>query len=206
MTCAYELYDIPLCYVNPIKAGTLIRMLNPTAASLLGFLHDGPMSGWDLVARAEERIGEFWSLTQSQVYRELARMAEDGLVEAGEPGTRARKVHEITEAGRAAFAEWVNRTPGTESIRFPLLLTLAFGRHVDPSRLASFLTRHRIIHTDRLAAYQKQRDEMPPDYEDTDPYAVATLDFGIRYEEAVQAWFDELPENLVNPPDAAEGS
>jgi DNA-binding PadR family transcriptional regulator len=206
MTCAYELYDIPLCYVKPIEAGTLIRVLNPTAASLLGFLHDGPMSGWDLVARAEERIGEFWSLTQSQVYRELARMADDGLVEAGEPGTRARKVHEITAAGRAAFAEWVSRPPGTESIRFPLLLTLAFGRHVDPSRLASFLIRHRIVHTDRLAAYQKQRDEMPPGYEDSDPYAVATLDFGIRYEEAVLAWFDELPENLVNPPDADEGS
>ena len=44
----------------------MIRV-NPTAASLLGFLHDGPMSGWDLVNRAQERIGEFWSLTRSQV-------------------------------------------------------------------------------------------------------------------------------------------
>lgn len=206
MTYAYGLYDIPHCYVNPAEESTVTRALNSTAASLLGFLHDGAMSGWDLVARAEERIGEFWSLTQSQVYRELARMAEDGLVEAGEPGTRARKVYEITEAGRAAFVEWVSRLPGTETIRFPLLLTMAFGRHVPAARLASFLTRHRIVHADRLAAYEKQRDEMPPDYEDIDPYAVATLDFGIRYEESVLKWFDELPEKLIDPPNAADGS
>lgn len=182
----------------------MVRELNPTAASLLGFLHDGPMSGWDLVARAEERIGEFWSLTQSQVYRELARMSEDGLVEAGEPGTRARKLYEITDQGRAAFSDWVSRPPGPESIRFPLLLSLAFGRHVAPDRLLSFLIRHRILHADRLAAYAKQRAEMPPGYEEIDPYAVATLEFGIRYEEAVLAWFDSLPTRLTNPTEPTE--
>ena len=43
----------------------------------------------------------------------------------------------LTEAGRAAFAEWVNRPPGPEQIRHPLLLTLSFGRHVAPARLAT---------------------------------------------------------------------
>ncbi|MCI0543858.1 MAG: PadR family transcriptional regulator [Actinobacteria bacterium] len=175
------------------------RELNPTAASLLGFLHDGPMSGWDLVAAAQERIGEFWSLTQSQVYRELARMDDDGLVVAGERGTRSRRVYEITDAGRRAFVEWVSRPPGTETIRFPLLLTLAFGRHVPGERLASFLLRHRIIHADRLASYEKQRGQIPPGYEEEDPFAVATLEFGITYERAVLGWFDGLPETLTDP-------
>ena len=168
------------------------RDLNPTAASLLGFLHEGPMSGWDLVARAQERIGEFWSLTPSQVYRELARMAEDGRVEAGEPGVRSKTLYEITDKGRDAFADWVRQPPGTETIRFPLLLTLTFGRHLPDQLLAGFLTRHRIIHADRLAAYQRQKEEMPPGYEKIDPYAVATLEFGITYEQAVLQWFDQL--------------
>jgi len=156
------------------------------------------MSGWDLVVRAEERIGEFWSLTQSQVYRELARMAQEGLVEAGEPGTRARKVYAISDEGRDAFVEWVRRPPGNENIRFPLLLTLAFGQHVPDPMLASFISRHRIIHHDRLANYERQRAEMPSDYEDVDPYAVATLEFGITYERAVLQWFDQLPRRLTD--------
>ena len=44
------------------------------------------MSGWDLAETAQSSIGDFWTVTRSQVYRELAWMAEAGLVEAGERG------------------------------------------------------------------------------------------------------------------------
>jgi DNA-binding PadR family transcriptional regulator len=175
----------------------MARQLNATAASLLGFLHDGPMSGWDLAAYAEARIGEFWSLTQSQVYRELAKMADEGLVTAGERGTRDKRLFEVTDAGRAAFAAWVDVPPGSETIRFPLLLTLVFGRHVSRDRLHSFLAQHRMSHAERLAAYERQRREIPEGYDDEEPYAVATLEFGISYERAVLDWFDKLPPALL---------
>src|SRR5690625_7395976 len=100
------------------------RALNATAASLLGFLHEGPMTGWDLVATAQQRIGNFWTLTQSQVYRELTAMAESGLVEPGEPGPRDRKPYQITAVGRAAFSEGMERDPGLERVRFPVRLTM----------------------------------------------------------------------------------
>lgn len=40
--------------------------INSTAASLLGFLHDGPRTGWELVAAAQHVIGPFWSLTAAR--------------------------------------------------------------------------------------------------------------------------------------------
>lgn len=172
------------------------RPLNATAASLLGFLHDGPMTGWDLVATAERRIGAFWSLTQSQVYRELAAMAAAGLIEAGERGRRDRQPYALTDAGRAAFAEWVAAGPGAESIRFPLLLTIMFGGHLDPTRLAEIVREQKAIHAERLAGYEATRDGLPPQAQDHDPYAAATLDFGIRYERAVLDWFDHLPPTI----------
>jgi DNA-binding PadR family transcriptional regulator len=162
--------------------------LNPTAASLLGFLHAGEFSGYELVAVAEERIGNFWSLTRSQVYRELATLAERGLVEAGETGRRARRPYRLTAAGRAAFAAWVAQPPGPEQIRYPLLLTLALGQFVPPERLREFLDDHRRIHAKRLAAYQ----EVPPEA-GLDRWRRATLAFGIRYERAVLDWMEELP-------------
>ena len=45
--------------------------LNPTAASLLGYLDVGPMTGWDLNEFVRASIGNFWNVTRSQVYREL---------------------------------------------------------------------------------------------------------------------------------------
>ena len=168
------------------------RTLNATAGSLLGFLHDRPMTGYDLVAVARQRIGDFWSLTQSQVYRELAAMADAGLVVAGERGPRDRRPYALTDAGREAFHEWVNREPGEESVRVPLLVSMIFGGHVESERMAAFLERHHAVHAKRLASYEEQRDQVDPDSLEADPFAVAPLDFGILYERAVLEWFENL--------------
>lgn len=176
------------------------RPLNATAASLLGFLHDGPMTGWDLVAVAQQRIGNFWTLTQSQVYRELAAMAGSGLVEQGQPGPRDRKPYLITEAGRAAFREWIDREPGLEQIRFPLLLTIMFAGHLPPGRLLEMVAAHRSVHAERLADYQRIRKELDGVVDElpggADRFRLATLEFGLRYESAVLDWFDQLPKTL----------
>ncbi|WP_039798388.1 PadR family transcriptional regulator [Nocardia araoensis] len=172
------------------NTATKRKPLNSTAASLLGFLHEGAMSGWDLVTEAQERIGDFWTITQSQVYRELATMDAAGLVEKGETGARERTPYHITDAGREAFLEWVARDPGGETIRVPLLLTLSFGEHLDRDRLDGIIAANRKIHQARLTRY------LAEDPAGKSAFARATLDFGIRYERAVLDWFDQLPELL----------
>lgn len=54
--------------------------LNPTAAALLGLLLEQPMTGRDLVGEAEHHVGNFSTITRSQVYRERAGMESAGLV------------------------------------------------------------------------------------------------------------------------------
>jgi DNA-binding PadR family transcriptional regulator len=179
------------------------RPLNATAASLLGFLHSGPKTGWDLVATAQRDIGDFWSITQSQVYRELATMASAGLVQPGERGARDRRPYTITDSGREAFASWVAQPPDEELIRFPLLLTILFGRQVPPATLAAHIAQHRALHRRRLAEYERLRDDSGaqggPGEGGPDIYTAATLDFGVRYEHAVLDWFDALPAEIRGP-------
>lgn len=173
------------------------RPINATVGSLLGFLHDGPQSGWDLVQTAQDTIGNFWSLTRSQVYRELAAMAEHGLIEADEVGPRERRPYHLTPLGKQAFADWLAREPGPEQIRYPLLLTLAFARHLDPEQLAGFLARHRAEHAARLQAYGVER--AAAEASGAAGRDLITLDFGLRYEAAVLDWFDHLPADLTSP-------
>ncbi len=185
-----------------VKGGTVKdRPLNATAASLLGFLHGGPMTGWDLVRTADVLIGDFWSLTRSQVYRELAAMERAGLVAAGELGPRERRPFSLTDAGREAFRRWLEIEPGPEQIRYPLLLTIAFGQHLAPERLAAFVASHRTMHAARLAEYERV---LAGAGAGLDPHARATLDFGIRYERAVLEWFDHLPEQIRGGADDQE--
>lgn len=164
---------------------------NATAAALLGLLHDGPMSGWDLVAAAQQRIGEFWTLTQSQVYRELARMAQTGLVTVGATGSRDRKPYAITDLGRAAFTEWVTADPAHDQIRVPLLLLIQFSGHIPADRLLAIIAGERARHAERLARYLM--DEAVLVQQPGEARRLATLRFGIGYEQAVLAWFDSLP-------------
>ncbi len=172
-----------------------VGSVNATAASLLGFLHWTSMSGWDVVRVAEQTIGDFWSLTPSQVYRELSALADAGLVTAGERGSRDRRTFTITEAGRTAFEKWVSREPAAETIRFPLLLTLLFGARVPGARRAEFVAAHRARHAATLARYREQLAAAQAALNGGDPgdaFAMATLDFGLRYETAVLEWFDAL--------------
>ncbi|MGH9127405.1 MAG: PadR family transcriptional regulator [Acidimicrobiales bacterium] len=168
--------------------------INPTAASLLGFLEEGEQTGYDLAKTAEALIGPFWSLTRSQIYRELAALAQAGLVEAGEPGPRSRQPYRLTSAGREAFLAWVSEPPAAEQIRFPLLLSLSFGRWLGAERVAAMLAEHRAEHAGRLSSYRALGEA-------GDPYLDAVLSFGIHYEEAVLAWMDALPEELALGPE-----
>jgi DNA-binding PadR family transcriptional regulator len=162
--------------------------LNSTAASLLGFLHDGPMSGWELASAVEATIGNFWNVTRSQVYRELRTLAERGLVEPGATGPRGRRPFAITEAGRGDFAAWISREPGQELVRFPLLLTLFFADHLPEEQVRAFLDTHRRRHEERLGRYRAIFEGSSLD----SPRA-HTLRFGIAYEETFLVWLDSLP-------------
>ena len=165
--------------------------LNATAASLLGFLLDRPRTGWELVQVVETTIGNFWNVTRSQVYRELRTLEELGMVEAGETGPRDRRPYAITDAGRQAFRRWIAREPGPAVIRFPLLLSVFFGEHVDPVLLRRYLVMQRAQHEQRLAEYEQLHEaiaDLPGER-----FPVYALRFGIEYQRAVLRWMDELP-------------
>ena len=165
---------------------------NATAGALLGLLLDRPMTGWDLIAAAQERIGEFWTVTPSQVYRELSGMADRGLVTAGPPGPRDRKPYAVTAAGRVAFADWLGSGPGADQVRIPLLLTIAFAGHLPAGRLAEIVATQRAEHGERLARYLAGREQLTA-APGLDAARLATLEFGIRHEQAVLDWFAALP-------------
>src|SRR5215207_460503 len=101
--------------------------INATAAAVLGLLHDGPMTGGQLMAAAERRLSPYWSMTRSQVYRELPVLAELGYVKLGKPGPRASQPYAITASGKRAFSRWLAESPGRDAIRNPVALRVAFG-------------------------------------------------------------------------------
>ncbi len=171
---------------RPVTVEEHRKRLNPTAATLLGFLHRGPMTGWDLAQMAEMVIGDFWNVTRSQVYRELRTLEALELVAAEAAGPREKRPYAITDEGRTAFQVFINREPGADLLRSPLLLMVFFGRHVEPARKERFLTIHRLRHEQALDEYCRiQRDLEGGEHELAD-----VLQYAIFHEEAVLRWFE----------------
>jgi hypothetical protein len=105
----------------------------------------------------------------------------------------------VTPAGRAAFAEWLESGPGEDQVRIPLLLTIAFAGHLPAGRLAEIIDSRRAVHAERLARYLAGREWLTA-AEGVDAARLATLEFGIRHEQAVLDWFDVLPGILAADP------
>ncbi len=169
--------------------------VNATQGSLLGFLFDGPKTGWDLLQEIERGLSRFWNVTPSHVYRELRTLQDRGLVTAGRTGVRDRRPFTITAAGKKAFKHWIALEPGPEQIRNPLLITLWFGRHLDDDVLTGFLESNRAVHEKRLRHYEGITA--------TDRHTGAVLAYGVAYEKAMMAWIDGL---TGSPQPAAAGA
>src|SRR5215467_11502170 len=73
----------------------------------LGLLAQAPGSGYDLLRRFEKSMANVWPATQSQLYGELNRLADSGLIEVSDIGPRGRKEYRITPAGRGELQRWM---------------------------------------------------------------------------------------------------
>jgi DNA-binding PadR family transcriptional regulator len=186
-----------------------VAAINTTGAAVLGLLALGPapgappapseegMSGWDLYVTATMSLGRFWNITRSQIYRELLRLADDGLVEAaGGSLARERRPYRVTAAGRAAFADWledwVREGAREEQLRSPLVLTVFFGELLAPETLRLLLDDYRVQHQKRLAELRRMESALG----DSRRLPAFTLRRGIAYQEMVVRWLDELSEFL----------
>jgi DNA-binding PadR family transcriptional regulator len=79
--------------------------LTPIAFEILLALGAGPTHGYGIVQAVERRAGSVLPLRAGTVYRALARLLEDGLIEEAGPGAAAahdsrRRYYALTAHGR----------------------------------------------------------------------------------------------------------
>lgn len=164
--------------------------LNATAAALLGLLHEGPMTGGQLMAEAERQLGPFWSMTRSQVYRELPALADMGYVRLGRPGPRASQPYIISAAGKRAFSRWLSEPVGRDQLRNPVTLRVAFGQLHSKQQLAALYESAEEYHSQALA---EAREQVKESKGDGDTFGAAALNFAVAYHKAAMTWLKNAP-------------
>ena len=96
----------------------------------------GPTTGQRLRPAEDIREvdGQRWSATQSQLYGELNKLADDGLIEVADIGPRGRKEYRITPAGRDELQRWVMSPENDPPFRDTALLRVFLLGEIEPEQ------------------------------------------------------------------------
>lgn len=87
---------------------------------ILTVLSTRDATGYDITKEFSYSIGYFWKASHQQVYRELNKMAQNGLVTCvlqPQEGKPDRKIYSITDLGRQALGEWFEQPTSTPTVR-----------------------------------------------------------------------------------------
>ena len=130
--------------------------------ALLTSIVEKPCSGYDLARRFDKSIGFFWHATHQQIYRELARMEQQGWVKSieVEGGRAGKRRFDILPAGRAELQRWISDEGEPLRLRDETMVRLRAAAAVGSGGLLAELSRHLQLHEQLLQHYFaiEQRD------------------------------------------------
>src|SRR3954463_14442390 len=107
------------------------RYMKQTAVTpvILGLLSLGPRSGYEIKQVVDRSTRFFWAASYGQIYPELKRLEQLGLIEgeSAPTGARKRRVYTITPDGEDALRDWLHGREVRMEMRDESLLRLFFA-------------------------------------------------------------------------------
>ncbi len=168
--------------------------------AILGFLAYTPFSGYDLKRMFDTSVQHFWPADQSQIYRTLARLAEQGWAEmqvVEQDDRPDRKVYHITEAGRSELRHWLTTPLDHAPHRSPELVQVFFAGQLPDEKVLELFEREAA----RIRGVLEDYGEVPEqatEYVETlgTPretfFWFLTLEAGIEAARAHLAWLESV--------------
>ncbi|WP_028476851.1 PadR family transcriptional regulator [Nocardia sp. CNY236] len=93
--------------------------------AILAALLEGEASGYDLAKGFDASVANFWMATPQQLYRELDRLAAEGMIHTRVVHQQRRptkRLHTITPAGRAALRRFIEEPAKPTAIRDEMMV------------------------------------------------------------------------------------
>ena len=170
----------------------------------LGLLSRGPASGYDLLQTFHGSLANVWPATQSQLYGELGKLADAGLVEVVSEGARGRKEYALTPAGLAELRHWLTEVEPVTVRRSDMLLRVFFLNVVDVEDAQKFLARRSVEYAEYHEELRQIWDRIAGQAGPLSEYGRLTLEWGLRYTTMQREWAEWAQAELAKKSPAAE--
>ncbi|MEV5327312.1 PadR family transcriptional regulator [Nonomuraea sp. NPDC052634] len=156
--------------------------------AVLGLLSEGSASGYDLMKLFDLSLANVWPATQSQLYSELGKLAEAGLVDVTAEGPRGRKEYTITEKGLAELRHWLTEVPPARVLRSDMLLRVFFLGRVSPEEAKAYLSGQAELARKQLEQIESIRGLVENGTDNLSVYGRLVLEYGHRLARSQQEW------------------
>lgn len=172
--------------------------------AILGFLCYLPLSGYDLKKAFDNSVQHFWPANQSQIYRTLAELEENGLVTKEVIKREERldvKIYHVTESGRTELHQWLAHPLPEHDDREPFLIQVYFSGQLNDAEVLH-LFRQKLRETEeRLAVYElvyEMIQNTPQRIDDPRAifFSVLTLEAGYVNNKSIAAWLRSAIERI----------
>jgi DNA-binding PadR family transcriptional regulator len=176
--------------------------LSTTSYGVMALLSFAPMSGYQLARAADRSIARFWSISKPQVYSELQRLEDHGLVEGirvAQEKLPDKRVFRLTPAGERALDAWLADAELEPSrFRIPFLVKTLVGHRIAAERMRELVCEYqRAAETDCDAL--EELNELLAGTPDA-AFARATVLFGLKVSAAIAEWAQEVEASLPKEP------
>jgi DNA-binding PadR family transcriptional regulator len=173
---------------------------------ILGWLNYEPMTGYDLNSLIEVSTQHFWSTSQSQIYRTLSKIEEEGWVvqEVILQETRPpRKVYHLTDTGRAELKQWISTFHTPDAPKIPWLIQVFFAGQISDEEILAVLEKKLASMKQRLGRIQAARTISAQSYAGDEDvrdifFWTMTMDYGETLMEARIKWVEQTMVKIRN--------
>lgn len=174
--------------------------------SILGLLHYEDMHGYRIKEHVERNFGHMWSINYGQIYQNLKKMEEDGLVEMvevapSENGGPLKKLYSITEKGRDEFERWLSSSPERQMLlRDPFLTRFVFFGFGDSERSLEIIEEQILSYEEQLESRRANVDR----WRRHGVYVSLISELGVSFNEMYLEWLKRAREEVLRSVDEAE--
>lgn len=167
--------------------------------AILGLLHYRNMHGYRIKEHIERNFGHMWSINYGQIYPNLKKLQDDGLIlmagvvqndEKGPP----RKLYAITEKGRSEFTAWLDTSPEKSLLlRDPFLMRFVFYGFGDPGRAVEIID-------EQIKRYEKdltRRENNMDRWDKSGLYVRLIAELGVNLNAMMLDWLNHSREEIL---------
>jgi DNA-binding PadR family transcriptional regulator len=166
--------------------------------AVLGALADRPRTGYALLKHFQQSLAYAWPASHSQIYPELGRLLEDGLIEQTDAGARNSKTYAVTEAGLTELRHWLRESEPDRRVRSDAALRTFFLWLLEDDEAEAQLERETAYWRGVLDEFLRIRSEPTGHDRKSRTFRIA-LEGGIRTVEARLEWLEWALAELRSP-------